>query len=295
MTIKGTCQKLEKAYLRLTAPPRAELVRPEPVLRQHLQNLKLERRNDTKCNHDYLWFCSQLKAIRQDCTVQRIQNSFTVDVYETHARIALEEHDLNEYNQCQTQLKELYALLEKNHDDNDGSSSADGLRNRNEFLAYRLIYYVFLAVENGKYDGGSSEIFKIMLSLTPEQKQDSMIQYALSVRESCCSDILDYHAFFVLRRNCPTTGAFHYLMDRVVPPMRYKALQRVCRGYRPSTVAASFVLRELGFECCESDSQELGREWLRSCGCVLSEDGKHLLTKETVVHESIMEVKQSLI
>jgi SAC3 family protein LENG8/THP3 len=134
MTVKGTSKTLEKEYLRLTAPPRPELVRPLAILQQHLKNLKqeyyrlkddddvdnemiLEERERTpqsqwseekldkakpiqeghpQRRRDYLWFCSQLKAVRQDCTVQRIGSEFAVDVYETHARIALQEGDLNE-------------------------------------------------------------------------------------------------------------------------------------------------------------------------------------------------------
>ena len=38
----------------------------------------------------------------------------------------------------------------------------DGLKNRNEFIAYRIIYYVFLS-GNRKYEGGSSDIFKVCL------------------------------------------------------------------------------------------------------------------------------------
>jgi hypothetical protein len=55
MTIRGTCQVLEKDYLRLTAPPKAELVRPLPILEQHLQNLKQDRSRKLR---DYLWYCS---------------------------------------------------------------------------------------------------------------------------------------------------------------------------------------------------------------------------------------------
>jgi hypothetical protein len=89
MTVKGTCTTLEKEYLRLTAPPRPELVRPQNILEQHLESLKKYYSRPNR--KEYLWFCSQLKAIRLDCTVQRLLNEFTVDVYETHARIALRE------------------------------------------------------------------------------------------------------------------------------------------------------------------------------------------------------------
>jgi hypothetical protein len=290
MTIKGTCETLEKAYLRLTAPPRPELVRPQHILEKHLANLQLERENrpDNSSGHDYLWFCSQLKAIRQDCTVQRIQNAFTVDVYEMHARIALEESDMNEYNQCQTQLKELYVLLEKM----GGEEAEKGLQNRDEFTAYRLIYYVFLSLGNNKH-GGSSEVVNILLSLTNEQKLNPMIKYALAVREACYNDdILDYHAFFLLRQRVPTIGVSH-LIENLVSPMRYKALLRICKGYRPMTIAVDFVLQELGF--ATEAEWDFGVKWLRSCGCILSEDDKEIVTKETVVHESKMEEKQSLI
>jgi hypothetical protein len=276
MTVKGTCRVLEKDYLRLTAPPRAELVRPQEILERHLQNLVEERQS--KKRRDYVWFCSQFKAMRQDLTVQRIFNEFAVRVYETHARVALEENDLNEYNQCQTQLKELYTML---------ASNKEAVANLNEFISYRIIYYVFLT-GNKKYDGGSSDLFKIMLSLTTEQRKDPAVIHALKVRSAVAD--FDYHAFFRLQKDCPTPGMAQ-LMRFLVPTVRHWTLHRMCKAYRPN-ISVEFAMTELGFECNEFEN---ACSWLESCGCVLSEDRKTWDTKESVIRESDQKLRNSLI
>jgi SAC3 family protein LENG8/THP3 len=287
MTVKGTCKTLEKAYLRLTAPPKAEQVRPRRVLKLHLANLKAER--DQASRRDYLWFCSQFKAIRQDCTVQRIQDTFTVDVYETHARVALEESDMNEFNQCQTQLIQLYKRL----------TDPMALRHQNEFLGYRILYQTFVVIVNG---GGSSDLLKTMLSVThSQQQQDPIIRHALAVRRASSGG--DYHAFFRLYKKCPTVWS-EYLMDGLVPAVRFDGLKCIAKSYRPAPVAVDFVLQQLGLlqqrgddddDEREEEESTYGRNWLVSCGCKLSKDGADVLTNETEVHQSTMDEKQSLI
>lgn len=295
MTVKGTCTFLEKDYLRLTSPPRAELVRPKHILEKHLSNLKKlwGKEEKDRGGNSYLWFCSQLKAMRQDLTVQRIFDPFTIEVYETHARIALEKGDLNEYNQCQTQLKELYEQVSRSKGavvatQGDGKKKArTGLENQHEFIAYRVIYYVYLT-GNKKYEGGSSDLFKIMLSLTPKQREDPVIAHALKVRVAVAE--FDYHAFFSLQDSAPKMGA--YLMDYLVPQVRQAALQRMHKAYRPS-VPVKHVLKELGFDNDDPQDAADGRQWLQSCGCKLTEDQETFLTKDSILKESDLADKKS--
>uniref|UniRef100_A0A7S2KR89 SAC3/GANP/THP3 conserved domain-containing protein n=1 Tax=Skeletonema marinoi TaxID=267567 RepID=A0A7S2KR89_9STRA len=287
MTVKGTCQVLEKHYLRLTSPPKAELVRPQPILAKHLKNLKKswkKGRIHKGTQRDYNWYCSQFKALRQDLTVQRIFNAFAVDVYETHAKIALEEDDINEYNQSQTQLKELYDSI-NGHENEEGNEGA--LKNMNEFVSYRIIYYVFLS-GNKKYEGGSSDVLKIIHKLSPEQRSDPFIQHSLLVRAAVADN--DYHKFFQLQDSAPNMS--DYLMDKIVPSIRQSALQTICKAYRPS-VSTSFVLRGLGFNPDDKQEYLSGKAWMESCGCKF--EGDNLITKDTLLRESSSAVKNSLI
>ena len=74
-------------------------------------------------------------------------------MYEFHARVALESCDLNEYNQCQTQLKQMY----------DSGLSGSKM----EFVAYRILYYLYLQ-GNQKYQQGNQDLAHLMAAIAPE-------------------------------------------------------------------------------------------------------------------------------
>jgi len=234
LTIIGTCQTLEKRYFRLTSPPEPHTVRPEPILQEWMLQLKEFWKASAK---SYEYMCDQLKALRQDLVVQRIKNSFTVDVYETHARIALEEGDLNEYNQCQTQLKELYDAGATGHE--------------MEFTAYRILYYVNMQ-DNKKNKDGSTEMLKMLKGLPKGAGEDTAVAHALKVRQSMAND--DYYLFFKLYEAAPNMSA--YIMDMMLDKIRIKAVQRIVKAYKPS-IATNFVESSLAFDSTEECVQFL--------------------------------------
>ncbi|KAG0326858.1 hypothetical protein BGZ99_008864 [Dissophora globulifera] len=215
-TIVGTSTKLEKNYLRLTSAPDPATVRPVHILKETLELLKEKWRQD----QNYAYICNQFKSVRQDLTVQRIKNDFTVTVYEIHARIALEKGDLGEYNQCQTQLRQLYEYNLKGH--------------VMEFTAYRILYLL--------HTRNPSDIIAMLASLTPVQKEDPAVKHALQVRTALASS--NYHVLFKLYLTAPNMGG--YLMDQFVERERVQAMKTICKAYRPN-IEVAFLASTLGF------------------------------------------------
>ncbi|KAJ3417449.1 hypothetical protein HDV05_003313 [Chytridiales sp. JEL 0842] len=240
-TIVGVCTKLEKNYLRLTSAPDPSTVRPLHILKQTLDMLLKKWKKEA----NYPYICDQFKSLRQDLTVQRIRNDFTVRAYECHARIALEKGDVGEYNQCQAQLKELYRL---------------GLPGcTDEFLGYRILYMI--------YTLNRTDLVNILAELTDEEKKGTGVSHALTVRTAVA--IGDYHSLFTAYLNSPNMS--NYLMDFFIERERYKALRAICRSYRPY-IGVDFVARELGW-VHPADSEDLAREQTGKCREWLSEIG----------------------
>ncbi|TYI62510.1 hypothetical protein E1A91_D10G248700v1 [Gossypium mustelinum] len=249
LTVRGTCQEIEKRYLRLTSAPDPSTVRPEEVLEKALLMVQNSQKN-------YLYKCDQLKSIRQDLTVQRIRNHLTVKVYEAHARFALEVGDLPEYNQCQSQLKILYA---------------EGIKGCHmEFAAYNLLCVIM-------HSNNNRDLLSSMSRLSAEAKKDQAVQHALAVRAAVTSG--NYVLFFRLYKTAPNLNSC--LMDLYVEKMRYKAVSCMSRSYRPQ-VPVSYIAQVLGFsngvltnegsDEKESDGLEDCVDWLKAHGACLVVD-----------------------
>ncbi|KAF1813276.1 SAC3/GANP family protein [Eremomyces bilateralis CBS 781.70] len=257
----GTNEDLEKKYFRLTSAPKPEAVRPQRVLENSLKFLKKKWREGAS----YPYICDQFKSMRQDLTVQHLKNEFTVSVYELHARIALEKGDLGEYNQCQTQLRALYAQGLQGHP--------------TEFLAYRILYFIHTA--------NKTDLNDVLAELTPAEKDDVSVKHALDVRSAIA--LGNYHKLFRLFIDPPNMSG--YIMDRFIDRERVSALAKMGRGYKRA-LSLRFLAEELAFE-----SVQQCHDWFIAVGAQdlleSKEDGSVWLAADTPTYKLFESARQT--
>jgi len=104
-----------------------------------------------------------------------------------------------------------------------------------EFLAYRILYYLFA--------NSTSDLTRLMAELKPHTWRDPAVAHALDVREAMALN--DYRNFLRLYARVPNMGA--YIMDLFVDKVRLSTLKIMCKAYRP-TVLVEFLQKGLGFD-----------------------------------------------
>ncbi|SCU78498.1 LAFA_0A06898g1_1 [Lachancea sp. 'fantastica'] len=258
--VVGRCQTLEKKYLRLTSEPNPNLVRPLNILKKAFD---LVLRKYTQKEASYSYFCDQFKSLRQDLRVQIIENQFTLKVYQTHARIALENNDIGEFNQCQSRLGQLFELpnLTKS--------------NLEEFVGYRILYHLMMNNHNSIND------LKLKYSRSENLAiyRHPIVKHALNLAKSLL--VGDYHAFFKLYAN--TSGPSKCLLNTFVNRERLRALDTISKSY--NQISLSFLFAELQLE-----NYEIGTAFLHQLGL-----DKHIVVKDKdgSEHNAILNTKTS--
>mmetsp|Transcript_15954 Transcript_15954/g.24045 ORF Transcript_15954/g.24045 Transcript_15954/m.24045 type:complete len:326 (+) Transcript_15954:38-1015(+) len=258
--IIGTSTALEKPYRRTSFVVEPCNVRSRSTCCKVLKHLK-KRWMDTK---DYKYVGEQFKSLRQDLRVQSIRDGLAIETYEVNARICIEVGDFSEFNQCQSQLKELYAIHPKS-------------LNRDEFWSYRILYAMMI------HD--VSTILAEQTVAKKEGKEMKMVQIALKITFAARSG--NYVRFFSLFKECGRHAVL--LMQSTKWVVRFRALKVIVKSFAPGKYPVKEIVRVLGF------SSELSAiRWLNRCGC--STDSKFVFCQQNThrqLRRPIVKTKQN--
>eukprot|EP00884_Botryococcus_braunii_P002881 jgi/Botrbrau1/12594/Bobra.0169s0122.1 len=255
--VYGTSQALEKEYLRLTTLPTVDKVRPPEVLERALHRVKHRWLQE----HNYPYACEQLKSIRQDLTVQQVRGALAVEVYETHARIALESSDLPEFNQCQTALRDL-------HED---PSAKDP--NVMEFRCYGLLYTALM---------NPQQLASALRDLPVEALKHDFICHALKV----CKATREGNPVQLVRLFKDAPRMAPCIMNFLLEKVRVAALRAWKPTYQGHLPLAALATR-LGY-----DSNREAGEFAESNGATVDWDNGMFLCNRPACKTSLLPAKR---
>lgn len=226
--IVGRLQALEKRYLRLTSEPNPDVVRPEAVLERCVPFV-YEKYETGQALYAYL--NDQMKAIRQDLTVQHIKNEFSILVYLTHAKVALDNNDLGEFNQCMSQMSQLFKeLIPQN---------PKLIFQTYEFTVYKILYFLltknysqvdFLRLEFAEMERNKGD-------MKPPKEAQTYHQFVLVTFDLALYVIRgDFYAFFDTVRSLMADEkykrALRMISQFLAPKLRVMALDTLCKAFK---------------------------------------------------------------
>jgi SAC3/GANP family len=125
-------------------------------------------------------------------------------------------------------------------------------------------YYIFFYVVFALHQTHTAE-------LSTEQRRMKATAFALELRAALA--LHNYRRFFRLYRDCPHLGS--NIASKLVPDVRFRALQIICTSYRPTNLAVSVVTRLLDFQTDDECTA-----YISSCGGVWNSDRTMLLTRQ---------------
>ena len=203
--IVGTSRALEKQYLRITgADLDPSMYRPPDVLHESFKYC-MDKFNQTR---NYVYIRDQLRSIRQDLTVQGIEDEFSVLVYETVTKLAIEHLDWDNFNQSLNPLESLYA---------DGFGKEENIA---EISGYRIMYLIGFKDVTGLYS--------FIPLLDDNIYASKPVQFALEAWKAISQNY--WPKFFQLYSEA--TPLMRNVMTISLPSVRFEALEQIRRSIR---------------------------------------------------------------
>lgn len=224
--IVGTCTELYKEYMRLTAAPKSNLIRPLIIL-QSAFKFFINEYEEGIINYEQL--LSQLRSIRQDLKIQMVQDDFTLTVYKTNVNISIDNGDFEEFNQCINQVCNLIQ-------DKDGYfilDDCDNNNNNNDFIEYKLIWMIFVN------EISKIEEFRKNMNLNSNETRYNVLFEIFDFRNQDNYHLLHQSISKIENKRCKK------IIDHFLDKERVKIISILIKSY--NLLSMSLLNEELGF------------------------------------------------
>lgn len=216
--IQGRSVALEKMYTRPATAPCMDDVRSETILQKAFDKVL---QSD---NLEYI--ADQLKAIRQDLTIQRIETALTAAVFETYTRLAVKLHQIEQIGQCLNAVRSLHK----------GNVFGKAITTQHNFLlpsncGVQIEFVVFRILYTGLATKHEDAVAWELQGLPKEQWEHHLVKFAIKVVGAKFNPSL----FTELLRNASSFGCvIANFLHIFIPRLRLDWMRTIVESHRDS-------------------------------------------------------------